>query len=498
MSVVGPGGAFVTGEGKVLPFARGKAWTFRAVDSRPARLRRHLAVKTFPASELARACEFLATWKERAPEAGLWITGQVLSVQGRPFHDNRSVHVVVDHGDDEASAEAKMKALAAEGQRPWIIEETLEPAGGTIVLLDEKGKELHRFRRLATVVSSSPVRVNRVEHGKGYSWHGFQDRSFRGRVEITLDKTGKLAVVNRLPLEEYLLGVVPSEISATAPVEAIRAQAVAARGETLAKLGLRHEADPYDLCATQHCQVYGGKTREHPVTSDAVTQTQGLVLIHDGRIQDAVYSACCGGHTENNENVWSSPPSSSLRGVPCYDAERVPFSSPISEGRVEAWVDAVPDCWCKTERTVEKERFRWTKRFSADALDAVVAKTLPEVGAVRALEVLGRGVSGRLLALRIVGEGATVTVPKELAIRKLFGGLRSACFVVRREDDGAGKRPAWVFRGAGWGHGVGLCQVGAQGMARQGASFARILSHYYRGTDLRNLRGESSKGRSLR
>jgi SpoIID/LytB domain protein len=308
--------------------------------------------------------------------------------------------------------------------------------------------------------------------------------AYFGRVYVTLDRNGSLAVVNALPEDRFLAGLLPAEIFPNAPEEALKAQAVAARGELLAKIGTRHIGDPFRLCSQTHCQVYGGAGRETPRTTAAVAATRGEVLFTaDGKdMADTVYSANCGGHTENNENVWPDMPAlAALRGH--RDAPAAgkpdPYAAGLGAENVARFIDQPPAAYCGQAHLGAGDRFRWTVKRTAAELDRLLGRY--RLGEIRAIEVPQRGVSGRALSVRVVGSARSETIRGELRIRQAFGGLRSSLFVVELKNGDA------IFRGAGFGHGVGMCQTGAVGMAETGKSYREILRHYYPNTVMRKL-----------
>jgi stage II sporulation protein D len=200
-----------------------------------------------------------------------------------------------------------------------------------------------------------------------------------------------------------------------------------------------------------------------------------------GGLADPVYSANCGGHTENNENVWPEMPAlASLRGH--RDAERRagdPYAKGITSANVAEFIANPPPAYCGRARLGAGDRFRWTVTRSKEELQKLLGKY--RLGAIRSIEVLERGVSGRARAVRVTGAMRSQLIRGELRIRQAFGNLRSSLFVVEMQGGGA------RFRGAGFGHGVGLCQTGAIGMAEAGKSYREILRHYYPGTTLRKL-----------
>jgi len=291
-----------------------------------------------------------------------------------------------------------------------------------------------------------------------------------------------------VPADRLLAGLVPAEMFPQSPEAALRAQAIAARGELLAKIGTHHIADPYLLCSTQHCQVYAGAGREHPRTTAAVNATKGLILLRpDGTLVDTVYSASCGGHSEHNDNTWPVKPDPNLRGhldAPPGAAGLSPFQHGISESAMEVWIDARPQTWCGRTR-FNQNKFRWTERIPAARMNQLCREL--RVGPLREIRVLRRGISGRVNLLEVRGALGTRQIRGELDLRKLFGGLRSSMFVVKAVAGPGGAPAEFVFRGGGWGHGVGMCQTGAIGMAEAGKSHLEILQHYYPGSVLKPL-----------
>jgi SpoIID/LytB domain protein len=387
-------------------------------------------------------------------------------------------------------AEAEVQRIARRfGEDATLWSEPAARPSGTVELAGPPGVVLAAGADIATVEvpSGAGIEVRDVEHDEGYAAHGRETRVYRGRVFVTVGADGRVAAVNVLPMEELLRGIVPSEIYATAPRAALEAQAVTARGEVLAKIGARHLADPYLLCAEQHCQVYRGLSGEHPATDAAIAATRGEALFGEDGLVDSVYSAMCGGHTEDNDAVWGGPPDPHLRGVPDWDghpAALARFEDRVDDGEVRAFLTADADAACRRSSLARPERYRWERRFSAAEVDRL-AKPLG-VGHVLSLEVTGRGSSGRATGLAVTGTAGATVVRGELTIRRLFGNLNSALFVVDRE--GPRRGPAsWTFRGGGWGHGVGMCQVGAIGRAEAGADHRAILRHYFSGAEIVRL-----------
>src|SRR5205814_2649030 len=246
--------------------------------------------------------------------------------------------------------------------------------------------------------------------------------SYVGRVYVTLDRHGSIAVVNAVPEDRLLAGLVPAEIFPGAPDDALKAQAIAARGELLTKIGTRHAGDPFRLCSQTHCQVYSGAGRETPRTTAAVVATRGEVLFTaDGKdLVDTVYSANCGGHTESSENVWPEMGAQpNLRGH--RDAAASPgdpFAAGITAGNIAQFLDQRPRSWCGVAKLGAGDRYRWVVTRSAADLERLLASY--KLGPVRAIEVLERGISGRARAVRVTGAARSEVIRGELRIRQAF------------------------------------------------------------------------------
>jgi stage II sporulation protein D len=282
---------------------------------------------------------------------------------------------------------------------------------------------------------------------------------YRGVLEVLPAEEGRLTVVNVVPLEDYLRGVVPNELAPEAfpQIEALKAQAVAARSYVLAHLG-DYASRGYDVCATAACQVYRGSASEHPLTDRAVLETRGLVATWRGRPIHAFYTSTCGGHTEEGTAVFEDG-APYLRGVAC-----------------------------PTERTLAGDETArggdWEVRLTPAQVGRAVAR-YGDVGAVQDLLPTKLGVSGRVVELSVVGSGGQLDL-RGMHVRQGLG-LRESLFVIHRETGAAGEIEHFVINGKGWGHGVGLCQVGAFGMAQAGSSFEAILKHYYTGISVQPL-----------
>jgi len=470
-------------EDRVLDAAAGTRWTVRVTQGEAAVLLARVQLGEFRFTDREGLGAAQAEWRARGVAVRTQALGGVYGIAGKVI-DNRRVLLLVDEAHSvEDAMKSQAELLRAHGVRTSLFEEVRQPARAILEVLDESGAVvgLAQDRLDAQTPDGAGFDVRQVEYGVGYDFHGFEDRTFRGALQLVVDRAGLLAVVNVVPLEDLLKGLVPAEIFARAHPEALKAQAVTARGEVLAKVGIKHLADPYLLCAEQHCAVYRGRTGEAASTTAAVEATRGEALFGvGGRLVDSVYSAVCGGHTEDNDVVWGGPPDPNLRGRP---DTLEPSGAGLDPSHLEAWLAAPsPRAACQLSRFAQPSKFRWEKRFSAAQVDALVARL--GVGHVHAMSLGERGVSGRARVLSVSGDQGATQVRGELNIRRLFGMLNSSMAVVEAQRDAEGRPTHWVFRGGGWGHGVGMCQNGAIGRAEAGQRYQDILRHYFNGAEV--------------
>ncbi len=420
-------------------------------------------------------------WTKKGVPVRVATVGEAYGIAGHVV-DTRRYAILAQGVSTEAGARQKAQELEAKfGARVQIRRELAVRPRGRVELRDPHGASVAIGEGALELRAADGIVVEQVEFGMGYSFHGAEDRAYPGRLFATIDGSGALAVVVALPMERLIKGVVPSEIFARAHAEALKAQAVTARGEVLAKIGARHLGDPYQLCAEQHCQVYKGTAAEEAGANAAVDATRGEALFAElggqSRLVDSVYSAVCGGFTEDNDAVWGGPPDPSLRGRPDFDPTApgmAAFKDGIGEALVSRFVHLNPvPSYCAQSGFARPDKVRWQRPFTRAEVDEICAPL--GVGAVQALAVDGRGVSGRARSLRVAGDRAAARVHGELTIRRMFRNLNSGMFVVERSPGG------WTFVGGGWGHGSGMCQTGAIGRAERGASYRDILAWYYSG-----------------
>ncbi len=464
----------------------GMEWKLKRVSGTPASIVARIQVVEIPFNDKLGLAQAQEEWSSRGLTLKSQILGGVYGISGKVI-DNRRYVLVVDQppAPPESLAAQQADILKKFQVRTSLLEDVKAKGSIKFELIDGKGNSTATVDGQLTAESpdGAPIEVKRVEFGVGYDFHNFEDRAFRGSVLLTADRFGKIAVINQVDLEDLLKGLVPSEIFAKAHAEALKAQAVTARGEVLAKIGLKHLADPYLLCTEQHCAVYRGVSGEAPTTNAAVEATRGEASFDaNDRLVDSVYSAVCGGHSENNEIVWGGVANASLRGRPDIMPGK---PTPATPKELAKFLSTDAQHACKVSSFTQLSKYRWEKRLTAKDVDEKLAAFA--VGKVMAMNVTERGVSGRARLLQISGEEGATTIRGELNIRRTFGMLNSAMFELKGEKDPKGRPVSWIFTGGGWGHGVGMCQTGAIGRAEAGQNYRQILGHYFNGAQVARI-----------
>jgi len=352
---------------------------------------------------------------------------------------------------------------------------------GQVELADAAGQVLMRSAgplRLSYEDPADTTILFDVQYGAGTFWAGSEDRMYRGAIEL-LPRGEGLTVVNLLSIEEYLYSVLPSEMPSHWPQAALQAQAVAARSYTLANLG-RFAARGFDLLGDVSSAAYRGLGAETPTVRRAVDATRGQVLMEGGKPLPAYYSANSGGYTDTTESAWGF--ASSLPAVP--DPLQSRRATRLDPEELARWLSDRPAAYCSHPDYSARSAYRWKLWVSREEIE--LRLEAPELGRLLGIIPAGRTLSGRVSQVRVVGTAGELTVRWD-AIRRRLGGLRSNLFVVEPQL-GADALPEYFpFTGAGWGHGVGLCQSGAAGMAAVGWSTEEILRHYYGGAPLQRL-----------
>lgn len=346
--------------------------------------------------------------------------------------------------------------------------------------------------------------------GVNFHWQRLETQTFRGSLRLLADG-GKIWAINDLPVEDYLESVISSEMSAQSSLPLLMAHAVISRswlmsqidGNTAPNTQASHgdafirwydhtDHTLFDVCADDHCQRYQGITKEtSPNVAEAIRRTRGELLTYGDEICDARFSKCCGGAMEEFQYCWDDTPKPYLKGIGDTPEETIPDLT--VEENARQWILSSPKSFCNTtdKRILSQvlndydqettDFYRWRVSYTQEELSKIVEKKLGAgLGTITDMRPLKRGTSGRICELRITGTKKTIVVGKELEIRRALSEshLYSSAFVVEKQGD------TFTLIGAGWGHGVGLCQIGAAVMGDKGYAYDEILRHYYPGAEI--------------
>lgn len=415
------------------------------------------------------------------------------------------------------------KAYMAKGEQ-ISGEQVVEFSEGGILWNGNQYREL-TFTPHAADASFS---LKDVTIGLNFHWERKQTQTFLGTLRLIVE-ADSVCAINILPVERYLESVISSEMSATSSLELLKAHAVISRSWLLAQMEqrLRHndgrtgffsfikkddelirwydreDHTIFDVCADDHCQRYQGITKAtSPHVAEAVKATAGEILMNEGDICDARFNKCCGGITEEFQYCWENIRKPYL--VATRDSAMAPTQLPDlrQESVAEEWIRSAPEAFCNTadRQTLSQvlndydqetaDFYRWTVDYSQEELrELIQSKTKIDFGDILDLVPVERGTSGRISKLRIVGSNRTFTIGKELEIRRTLSEshLLSSAFVVDKDNDVDGTPQHFRLTGAGWGHGVGLCQIGAAVMGERGYAYNAILLHYYQNAEIKKL-----------
>ena len=369
--------------------------------------------------------------------------------------------------------------------------------------------------------------LHNVTIGISYHWERQEEQTFTGKLKLITDGENVIAI-NILPVEDYLVSVISSEMSATSSLEFLKSHAVISRSWLLAQIEDRDRKNVhkslqqnfttdenciirwydredhklFDVCADDHCQRYQGITKaSNPSVAKAVKETEGMVLMYGDEICDARFSKCCGGVSETFDTCWEDKDYPYLQPV-IDDSENKDIPDLSIEENAEKWIRTTPAAFCNThdEKVLKQilnnydqettDFYRWKVKYSQKEISELIhRKTGIEFGDIKDLIPMQRGKSGRISRLKIVGTLRTVTIGKELEIRRALSEshLFSSAFVIDKTEVAGSVPSEFTITGAGWGHGVGLCQIGAAMMGEKGYSYDKILLHYYRNAEIKKV-----------
>lgn len=378
-------------------------------------------------------------------------------------------------------------------------------------------------------LGSESFRLKGVLIGKQFHWQKKENQVFLGSLKLMIED-GLITAINVIPVEYYLESVISSEMNATSSPELLKAHAIISRSWLLAQMekrkGInssdqkyeaiiktedelikwydREDHDSFDVCADDHCQRYQGITKMYAHNAqDAVAKTHGIVLKYNNQICDTRFSKSCGGISESFENVWEPVEHPYLESINDYKFENENYELDLREEQAaKKWIMDNPHAFCNTNNEkilsqvlIDYDRkttdfYRWKVEYSQNELaDLINLKSGFDFGKIIDLVPIERGYSGRLIKLKIIGTKKSLTIGKELEIRKMLSKnhLYSSAIVITKLNVVDGIPQTFILTGAGWGHGVGLCQIGAAVMGEMGFSFDEILLHYFKGATIKKI-----------
>lgn len=439
-------------------------------------------------------------------------------------------HMQVDAQPDVSVGIVSGSQIRFRLDAPYLVEGTLAEGEQTVAFVEKsihwKGK-CYQELTFMPQQSDASFSLFDVTIGVNFHWERKETQTFQGRLKFIVNED-KVCAVNELPVESYLESVISSEMSATSSLELLKAHAVISRSWLLVQMQNRKDNHGksksmssemptegelirwydredhtlFDVCADDHCQRYQGITKEtSPQVAEAIRQTKGQVLLYDGEICDARFSKCCGGETEEFQYCWENLRKPYL--VALRDATHDEALQLNVEADADRWIRSNPESFCNTHdvkvlsqvlNNYDQETsdfYRWRVEYTQEQLQMLITEKLEiDFGHIIDLIPMERGTSGRLSKLKIIGDRKTLVIGKELEIRRALSKthLYSSDFVVDALDrNEQGIPQQFVLIGAGWGHGVGLCQIGAAVMGERGYNYNEILLHYYKGATIEQI-----------
>lgn len=479
-----PSGTYqvVDSEGRpLLQVNRGRQYFVQITQGQPGGRTYRLVLHEMPPHQVNAAIE-----RARQARQTYKLPVKVLRIPARSREEER---ILVTLGQYE-SAQAARSAVQGfpDEQIDYIYEERDRAEHGQVRLLDREGVVLARdgrYLRMVPLDMAGDVLGVRSPNG-----NPGRIRRYRGEIELTINEEGTLTAVNDLWVEYYLYSVVAGEIGGSAPIEALKAQAVAARSESVAKIERGIVSGSFfDFYDTALAQIYRGIGDETAKSRRAVDATRGEILVWHGHAVDAVYSHSCGGVLSSSRQIWDGINEGyATSQFDRLDDDRTPqltdwaHTHPYTSKPIEAL--------CHPNQpgfpAYAKKYFRWRRTLSARKLTNII-DPLHGTGRVRNVLVEDRAASGRVRKLAIQGERRTVVIDRQLKIRKALGGIYSTLFTFIKQKDPAGDLRELTIFGAGYGHGVGMCQMGAYMMGVRGYNYRQILAHYYNNVKMRRL-----------
>lgn len=438
---------------------------------------------------------------EKGIGTGIKIRGGKLYYNDRIVNDNTQFWVVIDalNSEQEALSFAKQRLSEFSHQ---IIKEKINEPHALLELFDSEFEKLGQAENVIRIVPDSPEVITYVYDLSVEDEpqnRPLKYRCFTGPLEFRCTNDGKIIFVCEMPLEKYVESVVALMAKSDFPLAAIQAQVITVRSKTIASLGINHYEDTFHVCSGTHCQLFNGLIQSPEIVSKAVQETMGMVLRDRRQVIDANYSLICGGHTEayhtlNQEGCDDPYP-------PVYDGNsdnlKGKYLDISNDGNLNQWICKSPDVFCnllnvETSHQLHhiKKQFRWQVSYERQELEEILSiKIGTNIGVLYDIIPVRRGTSGRILEIEILASNKNIILYEEHKICQMLASekLPSSCFVIGRQFDDNGFPISFTLYGAGSGHGVGLCQAGGIALALHGKNYGEILSHYFRGIDLKKI-----------
>ncbi len=415
--------------------------------------------------------------------------------------DNTEYWLVVD----KLTSEQEANKFAEENFTDFsyqIIKEKLNEPHALLELFDNEFEKLGEAENSIRLVPETPEVITYIydltvdtqsqNDPKNYA-------AFRGIIEFRCLDDGKVAAICEMTIEEYVKNVVALQMLPDLPEEIIKAQAIAVRSKVVSGFGIKHFDDPFDLCSTDHCQPFTGALQIPEIIADAVDETAGLVLSNNKHVVDAKYSAICGGHTESYKNINSDSIIEPYTPVlDSHDQEIFKQYKDLTQSEnFKKWVNEEPATYCNLNHLKNnnvpnslRNNYRWHLTYDREELEEIISEKIgAEIGVLYEIIPVRRGVSGRLQEIEILASNTNLVIKNGSEICRVLSHdrLPSSCFLIECQIDEDGFPISFTFRGAGFGHGVGLCQAGGTAMALNEADYTEILKHYFRGTNLKKI-----------
>lgn len=475
-------------------------WRVRITPKQPAKYVYNILLGKFMKRHEAHELEYALI--ERGIGTRIKTLGGKLYFGERIVNENTQCWVVVDELPSEKEAlDFARERLTNFSYR--IVKEKIHEPQAKLELFDSDFEKLGETENIIRIVPESPEVLTYIYDTGGESdvhHSGIRHRTFRGPIEFRSTSEGKILIICEMPLEKYIESVVALEVKSEYPIELVKAQAIAVRSKTIASLGVKHSDDTFHLCAGSHCQAFIGIRELPEIFSKAIQQTMGVVLRNNRGVVDANYTLVCGGHTEALHNLTQEENSDPYPAI--FDGENHNQNeSPIdltSEENLKQWVRDEPDVYCNLSKVHDannhfqalRSHFRWRVPYERNELEAIInSATGNDIGDLFDIVPVRIGVSGRILELEILASNKNLVLDGEHTIRKILapGGLPSSCFSIEKQIDDDGFPTGFTFKGAGNGHGVGLCLTGGINMAFNGRDHEEILMHYFQNVELKKI-----------